>query len=483
MAGIGFELKKLFKATGVVAKVRAYGYTGAVTAGPMILGFLFLLSVNLIASFGKIIPMQRELLTNMITYALLSSMLFSSFFSMVLTRYVADLFYDEREEDVIPSLEGILRLLLPIGGILWAVFLCFAGIGLTNSVLLFCLFIELVGVWNVMNYLTAVKDYKGILINYVISIVTALLLAVGGTFIFGGHIELLLGAVVIGYGMMFALDLAMLYRFFPNSGKRHFDFLPWFDKYQELIWIGFFINVGLFSHLMIAWISPVGYRIQGLFFGAPKYDIPALFAFMTILITTINFVISVEVNLYPKYRRYYDLFNGKGSIVEIEQAENAMITVLDRELSFTARRQLYFTTVMITVGIVILSRLPLGLDSLMEGYFRVLCAGYGAYAIGNVVMLILMYFTDYRDALKASAIFAGITTLGSIISINFDMKYYGFAFATGAIVYMVFCSYKLTKYVKNIPYYVLSTQPLMAEQKRGVFTRLLEYILKKQKEI
>ncbi len=37
MAGIGFELKKLFKATGVLSMLKAYGYTGAVTAGPMLL--------------------------------------------------------------------------------------------------------------------------------------------------------------------------------------------------------------------------------------------------------------------------------------------------------------------------------------------------------------------------------------------------------------------------------------------------------------
>ena len=45
MAGIGFELKKLFKATGVLSMLRAYGYTGMITAGPMILGFIFLLSI------------------------------------------------------------------------------------------------------------------------------------------------------------------------------------------------------------------------------------------------------------------------------------------------------------------------------------------------------------------------------------------------------------------------------------------------------
>ena len=43
MAGIGFELKKLFSRKGLMATVRAYSYATMVCAGPMLLGFLLLL--------------------------------------------------------------------------------------------------------------------------------------------------------------------------------------------------------------------------------------------------------------------------------------------------------------------------------------------------------------------------------------------------------------------------------------------------------
>ena len=108
MAGIGFELKKLFKATGVLSMLRAYGYTGMITAGPMILGFIFLLSIQVIADQFGLSQTDTELLVSIITYSLLASMIFSSIFSMVMTRFVADLLYEQKGEDVIPSLEGIL---------------------------------------------------------------------------------------------------------------------------------------------------------------------------------------------------------------------------------------------------------------------------------------------------------------------------------------------------------------------------------------
>ena len=45
MAGIGFELKKLFKKSGLAATARAYGYAGIICAGPMILGIVLLLGI------------------------------------------------------------------------------------------------------------------------------------------------------------------------------------------------------------------------------------------------------------------------------------------------------------------------------------------------------------------------------------------------------------------------------------------------------
>ena len=48
----------------------------------------------------------------------------------------------------------------------------------------------------------------------------------------------------------------------------------------------------------------------------------------------------------------------------------------------------------------------------MHGYFRTLCVGYGLYAVGNTILLILLYFTDYKGAVLASGLFAGVA--GSI---------------------------------------------------------------------
>lgn len=71
MAGIGFELKKLFRRKGLFASLRAYGYAGIICTGPMLLGVLLQLGILLLCSWAGAPRDQQDLLVCMITYTLL----------------------------------------------------------------------------------------------------------------------------------------------------------------------------------------------------------------------------------------------------------------------------------------------------------------------------------------------------------------------------------------------------------------------------
>ncbi len=53
MAGIGFELKRLFRRKGLFATMRAYGYAGIVCTGPMLLGVLLQGYLGAVRSVGR----------------------------------------------------------------------------------------------------------------------------------------------------------------------------------------------------------------------------------------------------------------------------------------------------------------------------------------------------------------------------------------------------------------------------------------------
>ncbi|MBE6622709.1 MAG: hypothetical protein E7621_00745 [Ruminococcaceae bacterium] len=476
MAGIGFELKKLFAKKGVLNSCKAYGYAAVICTGPMLLGVLLLIGITMLCIFFNTALYQRELLICMITYTLLASVTVTSFFSMVVTRYVADMLFEEKKEAVLPSFWGSTVIMLSIGCILYGIFLIFSGATALQGILCFILFGELIIVWNAMSFLSAIKDYKGIFLSFLTSVAVSLI--VGGWLLWLclPAIESLLFAVTLGYGVMLVWNVILLHRYFPHTTLGAFTFLKWIDSFLPLALSGLFMNIGMFSHLVIMWFSDIGVRVHGLFYGAPWHDVPALLAFMTALMTTVNFVVSVEVNFYPKYRNHYSLYNDKGTIDNIKQAEKEMLGTLKTEIFYTALKQLLFTAVVIALGGYLLDLLPLGFNEIMRGYFRTLCVAYGIYAVGNMLMLILLYFTDYTGTLVTTAAFAATTVIFTIISLFFSQVYYGFGFLFASLVFAVCTVLRLDYFTKRLPYYILSVQPLVGEDRSGMFSRLGEFL-------
>lgn len=478
MAGIGFELKKLFQHTGVFASLRAFGYATVITTGPMLLGVVLLLGLMWICTFAGISKSNRELLVCMITYVLLASVTVTSVLSMVVTRFTADMLFEDRNEEVLSSFWGSALLMMVVGGILWLVFLIFSGATFVQGVFLYILFQELILVWHVMSYLTAIKDYRNMFRSFFVAIGLSLLLGLLLVLFHYPAIESLLFSVSVGYGVKAIWDIVLLYRHFPRSKASAFSFMEWMDKFPELPWIGFFTNMGLFSHLVIMWFSAVGVQVKGLFYGAPYHDISALIAFLTILITTVNFVVSVEVNFYPKYRDYNSLYSDKGTGQDIIQAEKEMLAVLKNEIFYTALKQLLFSCLAIALGGYVLDLVPLGFNEVMKGYFRTLCVAYGLYAIGNMLMLILLYFIDYKGALVGTAVFAAGTVVFSIISLFFPSLYYGFGFLLAAMLFVVVMLTRLNYYIKRLPYYILCVQPLVEKDVIGRYRKTGDWLEK-----
>lgn len=483
MAGIGFELKKVFKKKGLLATLAAYGYAGIVCTGPMILGIVLLLGIRLLGELSGTGRSDIDLVNAMVTYGLLASLLLTDVFSLVTTRYIADMLYMEKKDRVLPSFWGSVSVQLVIGWALYGTFLCFAGITPGQVFMNIVFFSVMVVVWMEMNYLTAIKDYRGILVTFALAVGLALL--VGWLLIRFTKIPAvpcLLGTAIIAYSVMAVLYFRLMLKYFPMGNASSMGFLEWMDRNPALCFVGLFTGIGVFGHLVIMWFSPLQHRVQGLFFEAPAYDIPALIAFLSILITTINFVTSVEVNFYPKYRTYFSLFNKSGSLSDIEQAGEEMKRTLTEELANTFIKQFFVTVVFIVLGSLVLPYLPLGFTEDMLGIFRVLCLGYGFYAMGNCLMLIQLYFSDNKGALISTAAFAAGSVAGTIIAMRFGIRAYGVGFVAGSAGFTLVSLILLYRYLGTLMEHVLVGQPIVAVERRGLLTRIAERREKKYRE-
>ena len=478
MAGIGFELKKLFSDNSIFMKLRANLFSSVVIAGPMIMGALLLLGVKFIAVRGGATLHQQNLLIVIITYSLLFSLLLINTLSYVLSRYVADMVYTDQYKRIMPSMYGSIAILLTVGAPAWALFLFFSKLALPYSIFSFTLFCLAIVVWTQISYITDIKRYQEVILGFAFGIITSFLtgylLVIGGYDIVGS----LLAAACIGYGIIMTTYTYVLHRHFPTGEGISLKFLEWISKFPHLPYVGFFTTAGLFVHLMLMWHSPIGEQVQGWFYHAPVHDIPALFGFFTILVSTVNFVTSLEVNFYPKYKLYFSLLNEGGSLKDIEKAKEEMLIVLKQELLYLAMRQIFVTIISIVMISEILTLVGIGFTTTMIGLFRVLCIGYAFYAIGNTMLLYLLYFSADAAALYPALTLFIANFAGTYFTLSKPMNYYGFGFVIAAFFMFVVSWWKLVSFTKHLEYHVFCQQPIFLQPNEGVFCKLVKYFEK-----
>lgn len=470
MAGIGFQLNKLFQKKGILNLCRAYVYAGVVSIGPMILYVVMLLGVTLVSLIAGMDRPDREVLNCMLTYSLLVSLFSSNCYNMVVTRFVADRLYEKRYSEIMPSLYGNCCIQLLVAVPLYGLFLAFSGVPLSYA--LMCIWISsvMIIVWMEIIYLMILKDYQLIMAGFTVSIMAGFLLALVMVLLQMITVVRLMGCVLLAFGIMMVWYHELLVRYFPKPKGKEFSFLKWFDRYKELGVIGAAIWIGLYGHLCIMYFGPLRHQTTGWFYTAPMYDIPALFAFFSIIITIISFVSSVEVKFFPKYQRYYSLFNDRGSIIDIEAAEGEMLDVLGQELLFMGIKQVIMTLIAIVAGGFVMDLLPLGMTDLGKDIFRILCVGYGIYAMGNSVMLILLYFEDYAGAMLGTVLFAVISVAGTTLQMLYGKNvYFGLGFSLGAAVFLLISIIRLEWCTRRLQYMLLGRQEFLGKELKGPF--------------
>ncbi len=479
MAGIGFELKKLFKEKGFFARIRAFAYSTLVSLGPFVL-CTAIISVILVfmhtmgVSYG-----QRELFIATIVYCFVFSQIIASGFKMIITRFIADALYKEKFEMILPSLYGTLSVVITISGIIGIVFFLNSPLHIFIKASSYILFMELIIVFVMMEYLSALKDYIKIVQSFFAGVLSVVLLSY--LFLKFSSLEASLGMLIsmnIGFMIIIVFLLAFLKSFYIKSGKRYYDFLIYFDKYPSLFFIAFFYTLGLYVHNFLFWNSHLAIKIANTYVYAPVYDVPSFYAFLSIMPAMVIFVVSVETSFYDKYKVYYSLITGNGNLKDIEDARKDMTRVLWSELRNIMELQLFFTLVFLSLGHYLLPRL--GLTQLSMDIFNLLCLGAFMVALMMIIMLILLYFEDRTGALFISFTFLSTNAIFTFFTLRYSESLYGLGFFASSIISLMIAIIELLVYLKNINYHTFCGQPIIYIQKTGFFGRCILFFTPKK---
>ena len=166
MAGIGFELKKLFNRRTLTGHAMAYGYSAVITAGPFALLTTMVLAIQLLFLRYSIDVNNSQLYVSSVIYPFVFSQLISCGFSIIITRYLADCLYEGEYDNVSGSCYGIIFMAQLAGAVAALLFYWDKPLPLHLKLITYTFFAEMIAMWLQMVYLTALKDYKSIFVSY-----------------------------------------------------------------------------------------------------------------------------------------------------------------------------------------------------------------------------------------------------------------------------------------------------------------------------
>ncbi len=463
MAGIGFELRKLFREQGLINNVKAYAYSSMSTIGPMILCMFLIIVLQRLMSYSGGTHLQWELYIATMQYNFVFSILITSGISMLLTRFVSDMIFQRKFEHILASYYGSLVIVLPAGSLIAWLFLRGVTAGTGYKFAAYFLFMELIVIWMQSVYLSALKDYMRIVRSFAIG--TGIAIASGWLLLNLTSMDATTGALLaidIGFMTILVMTNRHLEQVFPRfDSKIYFSFVAYFKKYPSLFFIGTFMYAGIYIHSMVFWFSDDGQLVAGRFYISPEYDLPVFYAFLSVIPTLVTFIVSVETEFFEKFRAYYKQVLEGGTLLQIDTSKKAMQRTLMQEISFLMEVQLLFTIVSIAIGMKLLPRIGFTMSQLDS--FNILVLGYFLFIMMFITILLLLYFDDRKGAAWISGIFLVLNALFTFWTLQYEYDGLGMFYAS--VIGLALVLIRLMYVLRNIDYYTFCSQPMSSHRK------------------
>ncbi|TGA98455.1 hypothetical protein E4665_07990 [Sporolactobacillus shoreae] len=470
MAGIGFRLQKLFAEDYFSSRTKAYGYSLFVTAGPWLIVIGTISIIRFLIHFLYPIPMgEQQLFIISVSYCFIFSQIIYGIIQLPVTRYVADLLYDQDVRSIYSSFLGVVKVSLALAFLLWLLFALFTPLPFYYDLILLILFLSLDIIWIQSIYLTAAKNFQAIALAFFFGGIVSIV-GMGAVSFFRPHFMyaqafLLLGSFTTGIIVTLGVLSLVLVRMFPGlEAKDQFNFLRAFDKYPELALSGLLYNVGIWVCNFIIWFGEGHQIIAGSFRYNPIYDSSVFWAYLTITPTYVFFTVSIETRFYERYKKFLGAVNHGGTLKQVEHLKSAMNLTVRQELKHLLMMQGAITGIAIFIAWILMSQMSQ--STMLYSIFQL--AAVGAFANGMVLVctLMLLYFEDRRGAVMTSVIFCLTNALITLILLPLGYNGYGIGFALGSVTALLFSLSRLLWYVRDIDYYLFCRAESMRAGRR-----------------
>jgi uncharacterized membrane protein len=441
MAGIGFELKKLFEKEGIFNKVFAYIHSGFATVGPTLIVIVALSLMYMMPPYIAMPYMEKEVLSSIIMYIFVFALILSSPVNIILSRYMADRIFEEKFGSILTAIEtgeGILSILLAVVGIPFGWMLYRTGKQAGYSVLTaYIVFFGLAFTFYYMTVITVLKEYKIITGTFI----GCFLIGIGIVYMDAywlGHT--ITDSILLGLAASFVL-IAVCQRLYIKKvfRVRSGDFRAFFHyirKHYLLILANLFFTLGIYVHCFVFWrFSEYKIVVLGVFYSAPVYDMATYFAMFSNITILIMFVVCVETKFHTTYKKYFECVIGAGG-KEIKKAKQNMMRTMRTETIFVIQVQFIINIVVYILALVCFPKFGVAGD--VVTIYPVISVAYMILFLTQCFMIYLFYFDDLHGAVAVGLVFFICTLAGSFAAVHLSTPFLGAGLLFGA-----FCGFSV----------------------------------------
>jgi len=446
---IGHELESKLNKHSIFSILKIYTYTTLISSGPWIISIIALLLVGFLAFTinDDTISTYQIIVTYLI--AIGSSLILTGLLQLPLTRYIADLTFAQKEDEVLGTYFGAIFLSLLLGLIfgtplfIWL----FYGEGILFTIGSIATFLTLSVVWTSSVIATSLKYYKEVVWAYFIAYSIIVLLS----YFFRDNLIYLGFAYFFGNLVLFMILTILIIKKYPSTIFMKLNFFLDKNFYYSLAFAGFFYNLGSWVDKFIFWYSPsTGDEVIGKLHSSIVYDLPVFLAYLSILPGMAIFFFRLETDFYRSYALFYNTIRGGGSLKFIKLYKVDMIKSIRNSLS----EMLILQSI---VDIVIYISAPklfavLHIPQLYIGLLLVLMIGTLLQLMFMSILALFNYLDRKEEAMILSIVFFVLNGVFTFISIYLGPTFFGYGFTVSLLVVFSISILWLKRIMDNLDY-------------------------------
>jgi uncharacterized membrane protein len=436
MAGIGFELRKILREDRLLSLAKVYGYSAILSSGPWVISIIAIILVGFInlANYGAQSEVYKFQVVITYAIALASSLIITGIVQLPFTRYTADLIYNNKEDEILPSYFGAIFLSWLIGIPLIIPF--YLWIFDTQSVLfitgIVATFLILCGVWISSILAASLKYYHGVVWAYFISYSLIVLFSL----VYGDSVEKLIYIFFFGNAILFIILMTLIVKSYNSTIFMKIDFFLAPNFYWSLGIAGLAYNLGAWVDKIIFWYHPsTGYAVIGKLHASIVYDMPIFLAYLSIIPGMAVFFYRLEADFAEKFDLYYDAVRSGGTLKMIRAYKDEMVGVI---------RHAIHEIIMIqgVINIIFFLAAPnifkmLNIPQLYLGLLYVLTIGAMLQISFMSVLAILYYLDRKRVAMWLCIVFFVSNTALTLLSIDMGPAMFGYGYTVSLLIVFI----------------------------------------------